>query len=107
MPRKKSPLKLPDAVFSTHGDVPVITDDAFLDANEAVGYFDVHKRQMYVHTDLMPDERRRVFWHELVHLILNDCGLVDLLDEKMEEALCNGLGHYLASAQKAKKIMPK
>jgi hypothetical protein len=103
MPRAKKPLKLPASVYSMHGDVPVGDDDEKLDQMEAVGCFEPHQRTITVHTTLPDTDRRRVFWHELIHLALNDSGVTDVLDGR-EEAVCNALGHYFAAAHKAKKI---
>lgn len=103
MPRAKKPTKLPATIYSMHGEVPVRDDDAKLDKIEAVGCFEPHDREINVHTTLPDIDRRRVFWHEIVHLALNDSGLTDVLDDK-EEAVCNALAHYFAAAQTAKKI---
>lgn len=54
---------------------------------EAVGYFD--GSTIFIKQSLTKDEKARVFLHEVMHALLGITGLTYLLEDKMEEALCN------------------
>lgn len=94
-------------MHSIHGPFLVTDNDAWLDKENAMGVFRTHERVIHIHTNVSDDDRRRIFFHEMVHLALNDSGVSNILTKKKEEAVCDALGHYFAGACKAGKITIK
>lgn len=61
------------------------------EAGNVIGLFDYDARRIYISNDVAIDAQLESFYHEVVHAILSHSGLTNLLDEKMEEAVCSAL----------------
>lgn len=81
--------KLPALVAMPAGPVTVLVKPITLKGEEgAVGWWDADSRTVTI----SPTLERRLQWatlyHELTHAMLSDSGLDYLIDDKMQEALC-------------------
>lgn len=64
---------------------PKDLDDSIL------GYTSLTDRVIFVRPELSQNVAEQVFSHELVHSVLLDSGLHNLLSDKMQEAVCDAL----------------
>lgn len=56
-----------------------------------LGYTSITDRVIFVRPELAKNVAEQVFAHELVHSVLFDSGIHNLLSDKMQEALCDAL----------------
>lgn len=61
-----------------------ITNDS-----NSIGYFD--GKSIYLLNTLEGETKNRVLTHEVVHAILNISGLSNLLEDNLEEAICDAM----------------
>lgn len=62
------------------------------DTEECLGLF--KDDTIYIATSLTGDRKLRVFRHEYAHAILCISGITNLLEEKLEETLCDLLENF-------------
>ena len=67
-----------------------MTDDLRVDDQYCEGVFYLSRRAIYLENRLcnQPDRLERVRAHEIMHAYLGISGLAEMLDPKMEEAIC-------------------
>jgi hypothetical protein len=92
--KNKAP-PLPRSAFSHLGPLPVVEKTLDPDADYR-GKVNLHSRKIVIDESLPPALALQTYWHECVHLALND-GAVRL-PEKLEEQICDVMGTYLAAA---------
>jgi len=56
---------------------------------EILGYYCNSTQSIYINKTLKGKHAERVLRHELMHATLDISGLTNLIDDKLEEALCN------------------
>jgi hypothetical protein len=94
--------KLPRWVYSHLGVVPVETTDLNPDRDTdeyvLMGQYLLETRKIQLDKGLSEEQSWQTFFHELVHLIIADSGLDELLKPNVEDALCDTIGTYLAAS---------
>lgn len=66
-----------------------ITLTAISEDEDTLGFFDGDA--IYVLKTLHPEKQKRVITHEIVHAILSISGLSNLLEDSLEEAICDAM----------------
>lgn len=62
----------------------------FADSDEEVwGWFCPIERRIYIYSGLEEASFKRVLLHELTHVLFAISGLTNVIDDKMEEAICD------------------
>lgn len=100
-------MTIPSSIHTLLGPIPVISnrkEDKLLKMMSADGSFDTFERAIRLKTNLHEQARPAVFAHEVMHAIIYDSGLDQLIDNKMQEAICDAFGTWAASAMKAGKL---
>lgn len=59
------------------------------DNGDTVGYYSPPEAVIYLDKTLDAEARRRVLLHELMHATISLSGITHLLEDKMEEAICD------------------
>lgn len=95
------PAKLPTAIFSVLGDIPVTMCHDLCEKKTAIGMISFRTRQIEVQTGLAKETMWPTFFHEMTHLALNDAGTADVISCKQQESVCNAMGLYLTAAMQA------
>jgi hypothetical protein len=94
--------KLPAAVWSPQGPLPVTVVDDLAESAQAWGQFTAGERSIQLAgAASSPTNRLQTLCHELVHLALWDSGIHNLLTHEVEEAICDAVGSYLSGAIQA------
>lgn len=102
------PDNLPKEAFTLLGAAPVSLDGTLLTEEERFGETCLLERKIRIDATLSPTMAWKTYWHEVMHLVLEDSGAGRLdLDPKHEEALCDALGTYMTAAMKAGFISVK
>lgn len=60
-----------------------------------LGFFD--GTRIYLLATLNKDQKKRILTHEIIHAFLHISGLTNLLDEKLEEAICDSIENLVDS----------
>lgn len=95
MSRRYPPL--PKIVRCMGGDVPVAQVgrkkiQEWADKGEELfGYYHEKDRYICILKSMPAEQRWRVFYHEWVHVVLEDSGLANGLAPELEEALCDAI----------------
>lgn len=97
--------RLPKAVWSTHGSIPVRLVDAPL--GDSLGAFDPVKRELHVDKGVNPENMGPTFFHELTHVALWDSGIQHFLDHAQTEGVCDAMGLFLSGMWKAGYLVIK
>lgn len=90
-------LKLPDAIHTALGNVPVTLTEGLVDSKEALGLSHFVQRGIEVDASLDPATRWATFWHEVIHFALLDAGTNNTLTEPQVESICDAVGTFLGS----------
>jgi len=64
--------------------------------NDTLGVTLTGKRTIIIDNTLEEDIKKSVFYHELVHAVLSITGISNMLQETIEEAVCDAIGTFLA-----------
>lgn len=99
----KLPAKLPRKVFSLCGAITVRLLSQ-KDAESLFGRTSYTDRTIEVAPGLTPEMSWLTFWHEVVHNMLFDTGVANVLDEKQTEAVCDAVGQSLMSMMRAGQL---
>jgi len=88
---------LPQVVTLPRGPVRLEDFDApgDMETGRRMGDYDESTRLIRVARDAEPHYRALVFYHEVVHVALQDSGLHNLLKPKMQEAICDAVATAL------------
>lgn len=103
-------MSIPKSVFSTLGNVRVFSDKEtakYLSGKGLIGEMSGTRRCIAVHAGLNTVAKRLVLGHELMHLVIHDSGLDQMMGEKLQEALCDAFGVWLSGAMRAGKVILK
>lgn len=65
-----------------------------LEVFNAYGAYIPIDRTIYINKSLEPDQARKTLIHEIVHAHMNISGLANILDDKVEEAVCTALESF-------------
>jgi Zn-dependent peptidase ImmA (M78 family) len=98
MARRKTVPKLPAALDSAMGAVRVAIDPQLMERESCFGKVDFQARVITIDGAGSRETQWQTLGHELIHLILSDAGLNELLDHDVEEALCTAVGSWLAAS---------
>jgi hypothetical protein len=85
--------RFPSEIWTPLGMLPVL--DKRLD--DALGDWDNARRIVRLDTEISPVSGWQTIGHELMHSILDDSGVSELLRPKQEEAICRAFGSYYAA----------
>jgi len=55
------------------------------------GYFDGDARKIYLSNKMDQARRKRILMHELVHAVFYITGITNMLDDKLEETICDAM----------------
>jgi hypothetical protein len=89
-------------VWSPQGPLPVTVVDDLAETQRAWGQFAMGERSIQLEgAAACSAHRLQTLCHEIVHLALWDSGVHNLLDSKLEEAVCDAVGSYLSGAIQA------
>jgi hypothetical protein len=102
--------RLPKALWSTQGAIPVTVVKGLMKDKRAFGLFNLVERYVHIDKGCGDDTQLATLCHELVEVALWDSGLHNVIKPKLKEAVCDALGTYLASAANAgyiKLTVPK
>jgi hypothetical protein len=85
------------------GDIPVTRSKANLkDSEGLIGKARLYsERSIQIASGVDPMVASQTFWHEVFHLFLSDSGLKNFIPSKVEEALCDSFGVFMANAQRS------
>lgn len=67
----------------------------YVDLDDTYGEHDQVDKVIRIHHSLSEEDRRATVVHEVIHAILFESGLGQLLDGDLEEALCRAIEHGL------------
>lgn len=98
------PEDLPGEAFSLLGSVPVTRESLGGpqdDGSHTFGEYRLAERKIIIDPGLDPQRAWKTFFHEVTHLALDDSGVHYMLSAKLEEAVCDAVGGWLAGALKA------
>lgn len=98
---------VPSVVPSLLGPVSVKQGqnvDKMLRKDGLLGTYDGTERVIRVRNDMPEANVYQVLGHEMMHMILNDSGVSQLVGGKMEEAVCDAFGTWFASAVMSGKL---
>lgn len=98
------------SVPSLLGPVPVLEGrevDDVLRRDGLLGTYNLADREIRVRSDIPDCSAYQVLGHEMMHMILGDSGISNLLAPKMEEALCDAFGTWFAVALQSGKLSLK
>lgn len=98
--------KLPSQVFSILGPVPVKLV-ATVDEDNSMGETHFSKRELSVQSGHHPAVMWQIFGHELMHMVLSDANVDDLLTHKKLEKVCDAFGTFLAAWVESGQIVIK
>lgn len=70
-------------------DIPNIDLDKMAGIEDCWGLF--KGDSIYLATSLTGEQRKRVLIHELTHAVLAISGLTNLIEDKLEEAICDAM----------------
>lgn len=92
-------MVIPSFFHSLIKEVPVFGLKKLNKKHGVLGRVQRHSsRQIQIDTSQDPEAQRQAFWHEVMHLFLWDSGLLNLINNKQEEFLCDAFGSYMAAA---------
>lgn len=95
-------MKMPRDLYSAFGSIPVVMVDNIPASGPemmCLGRYQVHKRSVEISREVTSEEAQvEVLFHEWVHVALLDSGLAHLLDDNVQEAVCDAVGGLLAGA---------
>lgn len=94
-------MSIPGSVYSPIGKIPVICDqktNRHLDSKSLLGSFSTGERVIRLHSKSPIGLRMSVLGHEVMHSILSDTGVSNMMEGKLEEAVCDAFGTWLAGA---------
>lgn len=94
-------LRLPKALWSSLGPLPVSQVAPGEMADGAMGTFTFRPRTIHLDKTMSPESKAQTFWHEAVHVALWDSGVHNHLGHELQESVCDALGSYLAGMMKA------
>jgi hypothetical protein len=98
---------LPKSVYSHLGNVPVNRPKKFKDKAKLGHFKYCPNRRIAVLKNMGPETALGVLGHEILHMILIDSGLSNLLHPDSEETLCDTFGTWLAGAVMNGKVVLK
>jgi len=90
---------LPTEVSSLLGPVKVEVVDIGGDDGENCGEWHHNRRTIKVKAGLPDSVTQHTFWHEIMHMILNDSGVSHALTKRQEEAVCDAYATFKVSAK--------
>lgn len=96
--RRKLPA-LPSDIFSVLGPIPVTEREMHKD--NLLGLAEFRPREISLDDGMSLETSWQVLGHEIMHFVLWDGGVTDVLAREVEEAICNAYGTYFAAAVKA------
>lgn len=86
-------MKIPSRVMGVLGpiDIVIVPESEWHRNKKYVGEWEPRSRTISL-LDQTKAQMVHTYFHELQHAAMDDCGLSNLLTEKMEEALCDLAG---------------
>jgi hypothetical protein len=66
--------------------------------DNAYGSVDYVKRAITIAPGMLPATQWHTLAHEMMHVMLHESGIEELLDEPHQEMVCTAFGQYLAGA---------
>lgn len=100
-------LRLPSAVWSALGAVPVVKKKGLVKKQQAMGMFSGRKREVHLESENIPSVDAQTFFHELTHVALWDSGVQNALTHEQIEAVCDAVGSYFGGMMLAKCLTIK
>jgi hypothetical protein len=93
--------RLPKALWSPHGPLPVLRSKTLLEDEGAFGQVMWRPREITLDATSCPATQAQTLFHEAVHVALWDSGVHNSLTDEQEEAVCDAVGNYLAAMMHA------
>jgi hypothetical protein len=92
--------KLPGWLYSQLGPVKVESCDLNEHPSDEIlmGQYLLEFREIQVDQNLCEEQEWQTLFHEMVHMVVLDAGLDTILKDSHQEAICDAIGTYLASA---------
>jgi hypothetical protein len=86
--------RIPSAVWSTLGPIPVVKKKGLAENDNAYGMFNGQNRQVSLDAENIPSVNAQTFFHELTHVALWDSGVHYTLTHEQTESICDAVGTY-------------
>jgi hypothetical protein len=93
--------KLPEAVYSSQGPIPVVVADDLEERRQAHGEFIASSRVIEINGEDGNATQIQTLCHEMLEVALWDSGIHNILDHNVKEAVCDAAAAYLAAAVRA------
>jgi hypothetical protein len=100
-------MKLPSSVPSLLGPVSVLQGpetDKLLNRTGNCGSFHMDSREIRVSRKMPECLQVQTLGHEIFHVVLEDSGMKNMLDEKLQEALADAFGTWFHAAVQARFV---
>jgi Zn-dependent peptidase ImmA (M78 family) len=94
-------VRLPKAIFSQLGPVPVVATKGMLEAaseERAFGRWDEINRKVEIDPSAIDAVQLATLFHEMMHVAMTDAGAVHHFTDQQQEIICDAAGTYLAAA---------
>ena len=95
-------MKMPRDLYSSLGPIPVAVVDTIHSAESDLttcGRYKQLSRTIELSREVTSDEALvEVLFHEWIHVALIDAGLAHMMDDRVQEAVCDAVGGLLAGA---------
>lgn len=90
-------MKLPAQIRTLLGPVSVsLVEDLHDGDRSLLGLAQMDVRTIQIAAELPDEKARATLWHEIVHFLLHDTGVENMLSEDGLEVMCSTIGTQLA-----------
>jgi hypothetical protein len=109
-PQRITCMKLPKTIPSILGPVVIkqgAETDKLLTRAGHCGSFAMDQREIRVHRKMPDCVQVTTLGHEIMHTVMEDSGLNNLVEDKLQEAICDAFGAWFYTAYQAGIIVLK